>query len=135
MSPHPLNRQDLDDDALLRPREVAAVFGVRTATIARWAREGRLIPLRTPGGHRRYRSIDVRKVLRGTEPDVDSGEPDEDEDMVQDAVRLYGQGWSIRQVADRFECSYGVMRRILNGRVTLRTQGGLPRASRFGAEI
>jgi excisionase family DNA binding protein len=126
MSPHPLNRQDLDDDTLLRPREVAAVFGVRTATIARWAREGRLTPLRTPGGHRRYRSIDVRKVLRGTEPDEDSGERDEDEDMVQDAVRLYGQGWSIRQVADQFECSYGVMRRILKGHVTLRTQGGLP---------
>jgi excisionase family DNA binding protein len=135
MSPHPLNRRNLDDDALLRPREVAAVFGVRTATIARWAREGRLTPLRTPGGHRRYRSIDVRKVLRGNESAEERGEPDEDEDMAQDAVRLYGQGWSIRQVADRFECSYGVMRRILNGRVTLRTRGGLPPVSRFGGEI
>ena len=27
-------------DDLLRPREVARLFGVRTATIARWAREG-----------------------------------------------------------------------------------------------
>lgn len=111
------------------------MFGVRTATIARWAREGRLTPLLTPGGHRRYRSLDVRNVLRGNEPDEDRGELDEDEDMAQDAIRLYEQGWSIRQVADRFECSYGVMRRILNGHVILRTRGGLPPASRFGSEI
>ena len=32
--------------------------------------------------------------------------------MERDAVRLYEQGWSIRQVADRFSLSYGVMRRI-----------------------
>jgi excisionase family DNA binding protein len=43
-----------EDAELLRPREVAALFGVRPATIARWAREGCLTPLRTPGGHRRY---------------------------------------------------------------------------------
>jgi excisionase family DNA binding protein len=41
-----------DHDQLLRPREVAEIFGVRTTTIARWAREGRLTPFRTPGGHR-----------------------------------------------------------------------------------
>jgi hypothetical protein len=68
-------------------------------------------------------------IVRGNEPYEGSGEPDEDQVMAQDATRLYEQGWSIRQVADRFECSYGVMRRILKGRVTLRTQGGLPRAS------
>jgi transposase len=33
--------------------------------------------------------------------------------MENDAVRLYRQGWSIRQVAQRFGCDYGVMRRIL----------------------
>jgi anti-sigma regulatory factor (Ser/Thr protein kinase) len=43
------------DDTLLRPREVAQLFGVRPSTIARSAREGRLTPLLTPGGHRRYR--------------------------------------------------------------------------------
>jgi hypothetical protein len=92
MSPHPLNRRNLDDDALLRPREVAAVFGVRTATIARWAREGRLTPLLTPGGHRRYRSLDVRNVLRGDEPDENSGEPDKAEDMAHDAGPDTGSG-------------------------------------------
>lgn len=52
-----------DTDDLLRPREVAELFGVRTATIARWAREGKLTPLRTPGGHRRYSRPGIRRLL------------------------------------------------------------------------
>jgi excisionase family DNA binding protein len=52
-----------DTDALLTPREVAGLFGVRTTTIARWAREGALTPLRTPGGHRRYRRQDIQRLL------------------------------------------------------------------------
>jgi hypothetical protein len=52
-----------DHDTLLRPREVAEMFGVRPSTIARWAREGRLIPLFTPGGHRRYRLAHIRTLV------------------------------------------------------------------------
>jgi transposase len=44
--------------------------------------------------------------------------------MVADAVRLYDQGWSIRQVAEKFDCSYGAMRRILMKHTTLRNRGG-----------
>jgi excisionase family DNA binding protein len=124
-----LNPSGPDDESLLRPREVAEVFGVRTTTIARWAREGRLTAVFTPGGHRRYRPADVREVLAG------NGSAEAEEIMAEDAVRLYEQGWSIRQVADRFECSYGVMRRLLKSQVTLRTRGGLPSASRFDGEI
>jgi excisionase family DNA binding protein len=62
-------QEDLQED-LLRPREVAAIFGVRTSTLARWARDGRLTPLRTPGGHRRYSRAAVRDVLAAdAEPD------------------------------------------------------------------
>jgi excisionase family DNA binding protein len=108
-----------DPDDLLRPREVADIFGVRTSTIARWARDGRLTPLRTPGGHRRYSRARVRDVLAmDTEPDA------AEQRVAQDAARLYDQGWSIRQVAERFEYSYGVMRRILSKEVTLRNRGG-----------
>jgi excisionase family DNA binding protein len=107
------------DDELLRPREVAALLGVRTATIARWARQGRLSPLLTPGGHRRYTRAGVRAVL-DEEPDAPA--------MAEDAARLYEQGWSIRQVAQRFGCEYGVMRRMLRRQVTLRTRGGRERA-------
>jgi excisionase family DNA binding protein len=103
-----------DPNDLLRPREVAEIFGVRTATIARWARQGKLTPLRTPGGHRRYTRSGIRDAL--------TAEPHEE--IAEDAVRLYNEGWSIRQVAERFECGYGVMRRFLSARVTLRNRGG-----------
>jgi transposase len=109
---------------LLRPREVAAVFGVRPSTIARWAREGKLTPLLTPGGHRRYRPAEIREVLGSAE--LAAGESTEEQLLAEDAVRLYEQGWNIRQVAARFHCSYGVMRRILKTRVTLRARGGIP---------
>ena len=51
---------------LLTPREVAAIFRVTTQTVGRWADEGRLHPVTTPGGkHRRYRQDEVRALLDG----------------------------------------------------------------------
>ena len=109
---------DDSDESLLTPREVAAIFGVRTTTIARWARDGILPAAFTPGGHRRYRWSDVRTLYKQQEHDPAS------EQMEQDAVRLYEQGWSIRQVAEKFDIGYGVMRHILMRRTTLRKRGG-----------
>jgi excisionase family DNA binding protein len=109
----------LDDDRLLTPREVAEVFGVRTTTIARWSREGRLASFLTPGGHRRYRLPDVQALLEDAEP----AETELDRQTAEDAVRLYNEGWSIRQVAEKFDLDYTTMRRLLkrNG-VTFRPQ-------------
>ncbi len=118
MSPQSSQRPLPTEEALLTPREVAELFGVRTTTIARWAREGKLTPSFTPGGHRRYRRADVHEVLT-------SENPDEDQAMAKDAVRLYEQGWSIRQVADRFGYNYGAMRRLLKRHTRLRTRTGL----------
>ena len=112
---------EVRDDELLRPREVAEIFGVRPTTIARWAREGKLTPLRTPGGHRRYTRSGIQALLT-EEPEPDTLE----RKIAEDAARLYDQGWSIRQVADRFDCGYGMMRRILRKQVKLRTRGGRP---------
>lgn len=110
-----------DDEDLLTPREVAEMMGVRTTTVARWARTGVLKPLiRTPGGHRRFRRTDAEN-LRDTTTDPNRRQ------MERDAVRLYEQGWSIRQVATRFGTGYGAMRRILLRHTTLRnnhTKGG-----------
>jgi excisionase family DNA binding protein len=109
---------DYANDSLLRPREVARIFGVRTTTIARWAREGALPAVVTPGGHRRYRWSEIRLLfnqLRRQDPAR--------EELAQDAVRLYEQGWSIRQVAEKFDLDYGVMRRILMKGTTLRDRG------------
>lgn len=58
-----------EDEELLRPREAAALLGVRPATVARWTREGRLTPIRTPGGHRRYARSSVREILNADAPD------------------------------------------------------------------
>lgn len=104
----------MDPDDLLKPREVADLFGVRPTTIAQWARDGKLTPLRTPGGQRRYPMAAIRGLIAQT--------PQED----LDAVRLYDQGWNIRQVAQRFGVTYGVMRRILSNHTTLRHRGGRP---------
>lgn len=109
---------------LLKPREVADLFGVRTTTIALWARKGKLTPLRTPGGHRRYSLQEIRRILSETP------QPDETQrQMEEDAVRLYDQGWNIRQVAEKFDCSYGLMRRILKKHTMLRARGGISKAS------
>lgn len=37
---------------------------VDPATVARWARTGRLRVVRTPGGHRRYFRADIEAILR-----------------------------------------------------------------------
>jgi len=71
------------------------MFGVRTSTLARWAREGRLGATLTPGGHRRYDPDEVRALLGG----MPAEEPSVRE---ADAVRLYGEGWTIRRVAAEF---------------------------------
>ncbi len=60
-------QQPSPDDALLTPSEVAAMFRVNPKTVTRWARAGKLISLRTLGGHRRYRESEVRGLLGGQE--------------------------------------------------------------------
>ena len=96
------------------------MFGVRTTTIARWVREGRLSCTTTPGGHRRYHLRDVRDLLQRSR----LAEDEASRQMAEDAVRLYDQGWSIRQVAQKFDMDYTTMRRLLlRNRVRLRRQG------------
>jgi excisionase family DNA binding protein len=118
MQPNKRDRRDFaiqrlsragDDDRLLTPREVAEVFGVRTTTVARWAREGRLSCTQTPGAHRRYRLGDVLALVNRDLPVTREAEAQ----AAEDAVRLYAQGWSIRQVAAKFDMDYSAMRRLL----------------------
>lgn len=59
-----MTRQHHDDiEPLLTPAEVAALFGVDTQTVIRWARAGRLTAVRTLGGHRRFSEREVRSLL------------------------------------------------------------------------
>jgi excisionase family DNA binding protein len=50
-------------DRLLTPGEVAALFRVDPKTVTRWAASGRISSIRTPGGHRRYREVEIRALL------------------------------------------------------------------------
>ena len=54
-----------DSDALLTPSEVANLFRVDPKTVTRWAKAGKLSSIRTLGGHRRYRELEVRDLLNG----------------------------------------------------------------------
>jgi excisionase family DNA binding protein len=48
---------------LMTPGEVATLFRVDPKTVTRWAKAGKLASIRTLGGHRRYRSSEVRSLL------------------------------------------------------------------------
>lgn len=119
----PSPSSDSPDDQLLRPNEAAELLGVLPPSVAKWARAGRLRPSFTPGGHRRYRLADVRELLNLNEITP------EQRQLEQDAVRLYEQGWSIRQVAAQFGTTYGTMRRLLLRHKTLRSRS-TPRPER-----
>lgn len=64
-----MNRPDglPDDDALLTPSEVAAMFRVNPKTVTRWARAGKISAIRTLGGHRRFRASEIRQFLAQVE--------------------------------------------------------------------
>ena len=66
--------QPRDDDALLTPSEVAAMFRVNPKTVTRWAKAGKLSAIRTLGGHRRYRESEVRALLQGQIPSQRQGD-------------------------------------------------------------
>ena len=53
-----------DAPNLLSPGEVAELFRVDPKTVTRWAKAGKLSPVKTLGGHRRYHSHEVHELLR-----------------------------------------------------------------------
>jgi MerR family transcriptional regulator, light-induced transcriptional regulator len=52
---------------LLSTRDVAAWLGVSEATVKRWSDAGMIACIRTPGGHRKFRKIDVRRLVEGND--------------------------------------------------------------------
>ena len=49
--------------ASYRPAQAAALLGVSSDTVRRWADEGRLKTIRTPGGHRNVDGADLARFL------------------------------------------------------------------------
>jgi excisionase family DNA binding protein len=52
------------DTAILRPGEAAALLGIGLSQLRRLEATGRLVTVRTLGGHRRYREDDVLALQR-----------------------------------------------------------------------
>lgn len=107
----------MSGDGLLKPAEAARLFGVRPSALARWSREGRISAIYTPGAHRRYSRAELTGILRERES------PEEPE-WVDDAVLLYREGRSIRQIAAKLDSGYGTVRRHLQRHLPLRSRGG-----------
>ena len=60
-------------ERLLTPHQVAQMFRVDPKTVARWASNGWIGYIRTPGGHRRFRESEVLALLaEGTVPAASS---------------------------------------------------------------
>jgi excisionase family DNA binding protein len=58
----------MDDGVpMLRPNEAAELLGVRLSRLRGFAASGRLVTVRTLGGHRRYRQDDVLALARWLE--------------------------------------------------------------------
>ncbi|MBI1843149.1 MAG: BldC family transcriptional regulator [Actinobacteria bacterium] len=55
--------QPQNEDPLLTPAEVAAMFRVNPKTVTRWSRKGQLTAVRTLGGHRRFRASEVARCV------------------------------------------------------------------------
>ena len=55
---------------MLTAPEVAALFRVAKKTPTRWAKQGLISAIRTPGGHLRFREDEVRALLEREGGDV-----------------------------------------------------------------
>ena len=65
---NPLNQVTIanmsaEQEVLLTPSEVAALFRVDPKTVTRWAKAGKLTAIKTLGGHRRYKESEVKALL------------------------------------------------------------------------
>ncbi len=60
-----------DEEALLTPSEVAAMFRVNPKTVTRWARSGKISAIRTLGGHRRFKASEIKEFLAQVEEETE----------------------------------------------------------------
>jgi excisionase family DNA binding protein len=51
---------------LLKPKDVAAIFGVSPKTVTLWANAGKLPYVKTPGGTRRYPADGVKRLYEAS---------------------------------------------------------------------
>lgn len=61
-----------EQEQLLTPSEVAAMFRVNPKTVTRWARSGKISAIRTLGGHRRFKASEIRQFLEQVDEGVEA---------------------------------------------------------------
>jgi hypothetical protein len=61
-----INPKTEQERELLFPSEVAQMLHVDPKTVTRWAANGKIDVIYTPGGHSRYRRSDINAILNGT---------------------------------------------------------------------
>ncbi len=64
-----------NQEKLLTPAEVAALFRVDPKTVTRWAKAGKLTSIKTLGGHRRYKESEVKVLLKSISPSATESKP------------------------------------------------------------
>ena len=52
-------------EPMLKAAEVGELFRVDPKSVTRWAKQGRLTSIRTPGGGHRFRESEIRARLNG----------------------------------------------------------------------
>lgn len=67
------NRPPDETDDLLMPSQVARLFRVDPKTVTRWSRAGKLHPIKTLGGHRRFRASEVQRCLQDESHEEEPG--------------------------------------------------------------
>ena len=72
-------------DKLLSISKTAKILGVSDETLRNWHRDGKLVPVKTKGGHRRYRESDIN-ALMGIKT-----VPQEIKDACDKKVAIYGR--------------------------------------------
>lgn len=99
-------------DSYVSIREAAQALGISITTLRRWEREGKLVPERTHGGHRRYDLATLCPERFWASPDlsrktvayarVSSHDQKEDLERQKQVLELYcaRQGWTFEVVAD-----------------------------------
>lgn len=61
-------------EPMLSPREVARLFSVDPKTVIRWVKAGRMLAVKTPMGHHRFKVSEVKRLL--TEWQVENYDPE-----------------------------------------------------------
>ena len=54
---------NLEQEAFLNISEASRILGVSEAALRQWTDEGKIKAFITPGGHRRYSQVDLKKFM------------------------------------------------------------------------